>query len=468
MRFPLKVLSPDEIAQIHEHSLKILSSIGVQIGSPGIAARLGEIARQKTGEDVFYFDREIVEWAIDNAPRVVKVEGRAGDAELRLGSVQDRRTHFGIGVTNLYYQDPASHEIMPFTRELMRIAVRLGQFLPAYDFVSTPGVLQDQPPGLADLYACLEMAANTTKPMILLISNKDSFSASLDLIESLQGSLKGIIPYFNPQTPLVFPAGVLENMQAAIERELPIILSNYGMLGASTPASLVGTLSVLNAELLAGLVLAQWLRPGTPVILGSLPAIFDMRSSMSYYSAHSFLIDLVVVDMLKHYGIPTCGTSGCEGGWGMDLRASGELWFNHVLSILAQVDLVPFVGSTFNSQVFSPELVVYARVLIKQLRQFTSGLDIQLDEDFLQEIQAAGPGGHFLASEMTLKNFRKFITPDIFPRISLEDWQKDGSPDMQSMLQEHTRTMIADLQPLEGNEELMRKGEEFIRRLQVK
>jgi trimethylamine--corrinoid protein Co-methyltransferase len=465
MRYPLKVLSPDEIAQVHEFSLKILSSTGVRIGSAVIAGRLSEITHQKNHEDIFCFDREIIEWAVDKAPRAIKIEDRMENPGVNLGDVQDRRTRFGIGVTNLYYQDPASHEIRAFTRKDMGISVRLGQHLPAYDIISTPGVLQDQPTGLADLYACLEMVANTTKPLILLISNKDTFDSSLDLLESLQGSLKGLIPYFNPQTPLVYPAGVLENMQTAIQRRLPIILSNYGMLGASTPASLVGTLSLLNAELLAGLVLAQWLQPGTPVIMGSLPSIFDMRSSISYYSPHSFLIDLAIVDMLNHYGIPTCGTSGCEGGWGMDLRASGELWFNHLLSALAQVDLVPFVGSTFNSRVFSPELVVYADMLIRQLRQFLGGLDFQQDKEFLHEIDAIGPGGHFLASEMTLKNFRRFITADILPRISLEDWQKDGKPDMQSMLREHTRAIIADMQPPEGYDELLREGEEFISKL---
>jgi hypothetical protein len=37
-------------------------------------------------------------------------------------------------------------------------------------FISTPGVIQDIAPETADLYGALEMMANTTKPLVILIS----------------------------------------------------------------------------------------------------------------------------------------------------------------------------------------------------------------------------------------------------------------------------------------------------------
>ena len=61
-------------------------------------------------------------------------------------------------------------------------------------------------------------------------------------------------------------------MRATIDRGLPFMYSNYGMAGATTPITPAGILAMLNAELLAGLVLSQLIKEGMPINLGSMPA----------------------------------------------------------------------------------------------------------------------------------------------------------------------------------------------------
>ncbi|MGW8250143.1 MAG: hypothetical protein ACWGO1_05840, partial [Anaerolineales bacterium] len=108
---------------------------------------------------------QVVEWAIEQAPGTVKVYNRGGEQVFELGADRHR---FGIGVTSLYYQDPTSDELVKFARPHMEEIVRLGEMLPLYDVVSTIGVLQDVPPAVSDLYATLDMVANTTKPLVIL------------------------------------------------------------------------------------------------------------------------------------------------------------------------------------------------------------------------------------------------------------------------------------------------------------
>jgi len=60
----------------------------------------------------------------------------------------------------------------------------------------------------------------------------------------------------------------------------------------SGPIASGGTLALLNAELLAGIVFAQIIKAGTPVIAGNLPAGFDMKNMMSVYTPHSMLMNL--------------------------------------------------------------------------------------------------------------------------------------------------------------------------------
>ena len=265
-------------------------------------------------------------------------------------------------------------------------------------------------------------------------------------------------------TPLVINAETSDKMFAAIGRGLPIIYSNYGMAGATTPITPAGTLAVLNAELLAGLVLAQLIREGAPVILGCLPASFDMRTMGSYYGPETMLLNLACGEMMAHYGVPHCGTSGSGGGWGADLLAADGFWLNHLTACIGTVGLAPFVGGNFDSLVFSPAAAVYADQVIRQARRFADGFTLDPAAVGLAEIDQVGPGGNFLTAEMTLRHFRQadFRSP-IFPRLSLEAWQAQGSPKAGDLLRARTVDLLAHAQPPEDHLELLTRGEALIR-----
>jgi trimethylamine--corrinoid protein Co-methyltransferase len=244
---------------------------------------------------------------------------------------------------------------------------------------------------------------------------------------------------------------------------LPFIYSNYGMAGASTPITPTGALVLLNAELLAGLVLSQLIKAGTPIILGSLPSFFDMKGMGSFYDPLSYLVDLACAEMMAHYELPHCGTSGSGMGWGADLVAGGHQWFNHLVSCIGRVGLAPFVGDNLGSKAFSPAIVVYADEVIKQARLFARGFAVEDATALIGEISKAGPGGSFLMSDLTLKSFRSaYYTSEIFPRLTLEQWQAKGAPKAVRFLRQYTKDLLAELEGAEDHSELLARGHEFI------
>jgi trimethylamine--corrinoid protein Co-methyltransferase len=274
-----------------------------------------------------------------------------------------------------------------------------------------------------------------------------------------------VLPYFNPLTPLVLNSGTTLKIELAIARGLPVIFSNYGMAGATSPISPGGTLALLTAELLAGLVCCQLLKEGTPVVLGSLPAYFDMGSMSSVYSPQSMLLNLACAEMMSHYNLPHCGTSGGSFGWGSDLIAGGLLWANHLTGILGKVGLIPFVGSNFDSKVFSPATVVYAAEVVRYARNFGEGFSLGAEDVDLGEIDSMGPGGNYLASSRTLENFRAFQHASrIWPIHSLESWEDNSRPKAGEELRKYTGSLLDDLMPPEDHDKLLRHGEKFIRK----
>jgi trimethylamine--corrinoid protein Co-methyltransferase len=468
----LRLLTEEQISFVHDRSLTILEKVGVRIDSPRalellLASEGVSVAAGSTeGGNRVVFDAAVVEWALEAAPPVIPVHDRRGEPAFRLGA---DRTRFGVGATNLYYQDPVSEDLSRFSRRHMAVSTRLAHDLPNFDMVSTMGVVQDYPPETADLYASLELIANTTKPIILLVSAHTLFEAVLDLAEILRpGLAEGpfLIPYLNPVTPLIINEGTAEKLMATVDRGLPVIYSNYSMAGMSTPITAAGTLTLLNAELLAGLVLAQVTRPGTPVILGSLPAFFDMKTLQDFFDPHSVLLNQACAEMMAHYGIPHAGTSGSGNGWGGDLLGGAQLWMNHLLSLMGKSGMAPFVGGTLGSKAFSPLMTVYANEVIGQAVRLSEGFPISDRELDLGTLEDQGPGGSFLTSDLTLGSFRgAYYESELSPRIGLEEWEKRGQPRFEDLLREHTSQLLEDQTPLDDHEDLIAKGEAFIRAL---
>jgi trimethylamine--corrinoid protein Co-methyltransferase len=349
----------------------------------------------------------------------------------------------------------------------METMVRLGESLPAFDVISTIGIIHDIDPEQSDLYATLEMIANSTKPLVLLVSREESFPAVLDLLEELHpdvGSRPFVIPYFNPVTPLVINRGTVDKMRATIERGLPFIYSNYGMAGTTTPITPAGILAMLNAELLAGLVLSQVFRKGTPVILGMLPAFFDMKGMANFYDPISYLLDLACAEMMAYYKLPHCGTSGSGMGWGADLIAAGHQWTNHLLSCLGKVGLAPFVGDNLGSTTMSPGVIVYANEVITQARRLAGGFALDDDALAIDDVAEVGPAGNFLMAASTLEHYRSaYFESAIFPNLTIEDWRQQGRPKADERLRRHTRDLLEGTTPPEDHAEFIARGEAKIR-----
>ena len=460
----LTLLSAEQIHQVHEYSLEILATTGVRVDSPRARAVFERAIGRSADNDRVHIPRETVAWALSVAPARVTIYDRRGAPAFTLDAAgqegapsaaplrhrRDQPLLPGAGDRRGGAVQPRAHGAL---HAAGGCAAELRRHLHASASCTMSRLAQ------ADLVAALEMIANTTKPLVVLVSREEAFEPVLDLLEALGGDLAArpfVIPYVNPVTPLVINAGTSDKLFSAIGRGLPVIYSNYGMAGATTPILPAGALALLNAELLAGLVLAQLIREGAPVILGCLPASFDMRTMGSYYGPETMLINLACGEMMAHYGVPHCGTSGSGGGWGADLLAADGFWLNHLTACVGAVGLAPFVGGNFDSLAFSPAAAVYADQVICQARRFADGFALDPAAVGLAEIDQVGPGGNFLTAEMTLRHFRQadFRSP-IFPRLSLEAWQAQGSPKAGDLLRARTVDLLAHAQPPEDHLELL-------------
>jgi len=467
VRPKLQLLSPEQMHAVHGYSVGILETIGVRVESDRALDVFRGSSAVRVNGDVAHIQSELIDHALEVAPSNVEVFDRDGNPAFSLGKEQGNETYFGIGVTNMYFQDIEGSRIEPFTRQHTQHAAKLGDLLPNYDLVSTLGIPSDVSADKLDLYSALDLVANTSKPVVLLVLGSGNINKVFELLRFLHGDISEqpfCIPYVNPITPLVLNEQTTDKMIAAIDARLPVMYSNYSMVGASTPVTEAGSLALLNAELLAGLVLGQLVRERSEMILGSLPASFDMRTSQSCYTPSSYLLNLACAEMMSFYGLPHCGTSGSGNGWGADLSASGDLWLNHLTSCIGKVGCAPFVGGNFDSMAFSPSTAVLSDYIIGEARKFSRGFLLNDETVDTAGIAAIGHGGHYFTTAKTLASLAELRkTEPLWPSLSLEAWQEQGEPKAERFVIDRTKDVYSQaIKESARNLDIIEKGERFI------
>lgn len=466
----LQLLRPEQMSEVHRYSIRILEETGIRVESPEARKVFEKSDAASISDETVYIKGELINHAIKTVPSNVCIYKKSGDLAFKLGKDQGNETYFGIGVTNIYYQDIENNKLELFTRKHMKHSTRMGDVLENYDMISTIGVPSDVPVETSDLYSTLDIYANTEKPLVLLISGENKINHVLELLSHLHGDVSSspfCIPYVNLITPLVLNGATTDKMISAINNNLPVIFSNYSMYGGTSPAAPGGTLALLNAELLAGLVFSQLVKEGSKIILGSLPAAFNMSNMSSYYTTYSYMLNLACAEMMYFYEIPHCGTSGSNNGRGADLPASENLWINHLSSCLGKVGCAPFVGGVFESMAFSPAMVVLSDHIIGEARKFTGGFTLNDESVNLDEIKRTGHGGNYFTSEQTLSTLHeKGNRRELWKVQGIEEWEKQNKPGAEDELIELTREIYNRAEKSsEDSQDTISRGEAFIKSL---
>jgi trimethylamine--corrinoid protein Co-methyltransferase len=188
-----------------------------------------------------------------------------------------------------------------------------------------------------------------------------------------------------------------------------------------------------------------------------------MKSMLNFYDPQSFLLNLACAEMLAHYRLPHCGTSGSGTGWGMDLIAADTYWMNSLTFALTKGGLAPFVGDSLGSKTISPTTIVHVHEIIEQALLFANGFQLDDAQAALDEIARVGPGGSFLSSASTLRNYKKgYYVSEVYPRWPMERWQAEGSPEARQVLRVKTHDIMVGLSTPSNYVDTIRKGEEFI------
>jgi trimethylamine---corrinoid protein Co-methyltransferase len=269
----------------------------------------------------------------------------------------------------------------------------------------------------------LETVKNFSKTINFSTNDSESLKDIIEIASVVAGGLKNlqkkpfIFNYCEPIPPLSHPSESTEKLYISAENRIPVVYMPYCMMGGTSPMSFAGTLAQCNADVLTGLVIHQLVSEGAPFIYGSMPSVFDMRTTIGSYGAPEFhLLVAASSDLAAYYGIPFYGTAGCTDAKVIDEQAVTETTMEIFSTLLSKAHIVHDIGVMDHCNSVSPELVVLADEVIEGLKHYAQGVEVNPEELTLDVIREVGPGGHYLTNRHTLRNFKKVWYPNFFSR----------------------------------------------------
>jgi trimethylamine--corrinoid protein Co-methyltransferase len=439
MRPQLKIIDDALIPRILTEAKCILAEIGVEVRGPQLRQRLldseSSLKFDLAGERIL-FPPEVVDRAIASAPREFTLYDRDGKAHANLGG---DRVHFVPGSSGLKMLDHRTGETRLAKTHDFVDYVRLADGLKNVAYLATAFSTNDIEPQVSDawrLYLCL---TNSLKPIVSGAFTEHGTPRMVEMMQLFRYDRADLIA--RPMSIFTITAtgnfryseDSCQNLLDCVEAGIPVEIVPVTLMGLIAPVTLVGATVFHCADVLAGLTMAQIVKPGAPVLFGGAPATFHMKTASSPMAAIEALhLDTAFVQVAKHLNLPTqCYMALSEGKF-LDAQAGAETFGSAMLAALAGVNSVSGPGMLDYVLVFSLEKLVFDDEVCAQALHFVHDFAPKEDLPTLDLVRHLLDEKHLLTSEHTLKYWPKelYLPSTIFDRDNRENWLKQGGHDL--------------------------------------
>jgi trimethylamine--corrinoid protein Co-methyltransferase len=221
------------------------------------------------------------------------------------------------------------------------------------------------------------------------------------------------ISLINSLSPLQYASEMAGAILELARYRQPLLIANMIMGGTSGPVTIPELLVQMNAEILAGVVLAQLAGPGTPVIYGSTSCPTNMRTGAATVGTpETAVISSMATQLARHYHLP-CRTGGSLTDAGLpdaQALAEGALTLSTAVRnganfILHSCGMIGgYIGNSLEKWLIDEELC-------GMVRRMMMPLDIRVESMDTGIIDRAGIGGNYLMQPETLKHCRSAFFP---------------------------------------------------------
>ena len=427
-----EILTKTQVEKVHATSLRILEHIGLDFGFPAALDVLKKGGAKVEGQRVFFPSR-LVETQIKKAPRRFTLYARNPQNNVVVG---DGNTLFAPGYGAPFVTDLENGRRKATMKDFENFAKLTGAS--ANQDILSGTVVEPTDMPYETRHAHMVYAAIKYSDKCFMGSTMGERAARecIQMATILAGgrqkieSAPAIMGIIGPLTPLKYDTRMLEALMEYAAAGQPVLVASLAIAGATGPVTLAGNLALQNAKVLAGIVLTQLVREGTPVIFGGASSNAEMRNgTLSIGSPEMAINAAATAQMARFYKLPVrSGGAVCDAK-SSDSQASYESMMNLLMALVCGANFVLHSAGILESfNCMSYEKFMMDDEMCGMVKRIHRAIDVNPDTLAFDVIKAVGPGGHFLDKDHTFDHFRtEFYQPHLSNRDDYTTWQVNGS-----------------------------------------
>jgi trimethylamine--corrinoid protein Co-methyltransferase len=432
----MEVLSADELEAIHLTSLRILEDLGMEVMSPqALSVLKAGGAAVDIGTKTVRLDRNLVENALNSAPASFVLTPRNVNKRVIMGG---NHINFGLVAGPPNVHDCERGRRAGNYRDYCDF-IRLAQFFNAIHLIGN------------QVCAPIELPANSrhldTYRANLLYSDQVFHCTAIGSGRALDGIRMmaiargltlaqiaqdpGVITIISVNSPRRFDEAMSDGLIAMAEHGQAVVITPFTLMGAMAPVSLAAALAQQNAEALFGIVLAQLVRSGTPVMYGAFTSNVDMRSGApAFGTPENAKANVASGQLARRYRLPY-RTSNASASNVADAQGAYETEMSLWGAILGHGNLVYHAaGWQEGGLTASFEKLVLDVEMLQMMIEFLKPIVVSEQELGFEAIKGVPTGGHFFGERHTMERYEHaFYQPLVSNWQNYESWQIGGGKD---------------------------------------
>lgn len=456
MRPRIQLLDDALIERIIADAKRILAEIGMEVRGQALRQRLRQVGLPLGADGRVLFPPDIVDQAIATAPRSFTLFDR------------DAKPHAEIGGDNVHFVPASSGlKILDHRTGETRLAntadfveyVRLADGLSNIAYLATAFSTNDDIEARVSdawrLYLCL---TNSRKPVVSGAFTEHGVGRMAEMMQLFRRDQADLIA--RPMSIFTITATGMfrysedscQNLLDCVEWGIPVEVVPVTLMGLIAPVSLVGAAVFHTADTLAGIVMAQVVKPGAPVLFGGAPAEFHMRAATSpMLGIQALRLDVAYAAIGKALGLPTQSYMALSDSKFLDAQAGAETFGSALLAALAGINSVSGPGMLDYVLTFSLPKLVYDDDLCGQALHFVREIK-PLDDlpaiDLAREVMAEQ---HLITAAHTMTHWPQelHMPSSVTDRENRENWAKAGGMDLLQRATAEVERRLAAYEPPE-------------------
>jgi len=407
--YRIRILSDEQLEKFKANTFEILKKTGVHCPSERALKIYAEHGANVDFEKkIVKLSSDVILEALSHAPRYYTMGGRTEAFDLDLSKGFTYEATDGTGTKTIDYE---TGELRSSIKDDVAKSARIADYLSSISFYWPMVSAQDHPktPSLHELDASFN---NTLKHVQTpTVVEEITTRYAVEMAKVVAGS-EETMRKRPPLSLLICTIAPLaqdaESMDAALvaaEAGIPVGFMAMPNTGSTGPATIEGTISEGDAEMVSAMVLMQMAFPGAPIYHSFMPGMTHPRTGA--YISHDAIIYAAGVELAHMWGVPTlAGTFG--GG------ASKPSWEStmgggvaSLLCALCGAETGSGMGLLEGSTLLYPEGLVLDAEIYHSVRSNAGGVDISSEKMALDVIHTVGQKNHYLSQPHTREHLRK-------------------------------------------------------------